>query len=520
MAMIQSGEGITQSVLEKIIKNYIERNQLINDKPRSGEFTILSEIENAIKLKVNELKPMLQDQDHNAKTKIATENNFKRKSMEKYHKTIIDFEPKTSNKDDTKSASKEIKNMKDTLQETIEYHKQLQQIITTLQDIKTPSSTKKMITRTLDQVLDTLIERHCRWQSVDTVMQQVIENQKAWEPLIGLEVLLRTRDSKSPEYVTNLQGFYKNLLVSAWEILDKHKSRCYLSGKQDPGGEAGHTNVTPVYARTDILSSDKTFDKDEQDNNQCNTFIICSNELRDFLKITHSHLNDTVVSTFTDYADTYNNTESVKDIVNSVIENLRKSAETKVNEVFLNELGHFYLDKNKNKAANIKHIKNFITATTGQIKGNLSQFVDDKLTSPQIELFTKIKDDLVLNLRIDNDNLSQQITHKICDFFVLCNGVNPYGRRPFNIPEAMSADGIGDHVKLRVSLDDSMKNYVLRVGEERLNSWQGGKNDRVGKIVVDAVGQKIYNAVPRAISSTVMTGGVVSSENGIVDQFF
>lgn len=474
--------------VEKIIKPYLENNTVIDRKQNVvNRIHTKEDIENAIRLKVIQMNPMLQDCDK-TREKLQTKKSIKINEIAETdddtddETTIIEFVPKRNRNTNVKT-----KNTKQDIEKNIERYKQLKQNITLLLGKENTSIlTNKLITKTIDEMLSLLIEGQCKWKSVDTrdLLNQLFRN-----------------THKSMKNLTDKE-------------LDQYKLTCYMRSRNKVvGGKPGFRR------RKNILEV----------KNKCDSFKVCSDELRRFLNLVHKDLNDTAVSTFTNYAAMYirdikEKTALVNDDITSLLDNSIKSVENIVSEEFLDELEHFTLDTNKNRAANIEHISNFITVTSDQTKSNLSRFVDDQMSTLEIKFIKTIVDDLKDNLKMDIDKYKQQFKDKICDFFALGNhdtkGTNETKR--INKLRARHKDSDNVYVKVQLSFDDELKNSLLRFGGRNLisnNTYELGKRPSLDKSVY----RKQYtnvNVTRTTISSTFTTDGVVSSENVIVDQFF
>ncbi|KAJ8714876.1 hypothetical protein PYW08_004857 [Mythimna loreyi] len=273
-----SDAGMVINFIEKIIKPYIDNHNSVNDKPRqrtSDNDKIRTEIIQVIRLKVVQLRPMLQDKENHKNTKIEKD---RRLNFEGNDETVILEMPEKIRRTKVKLAVKENKNSSDTFKKKIENYKQIRKHITLLLDKENTSNfTNKLITTTLDEMLDLLIKKQCKWKSVYT------------------GDLTKHLDKNSRRSMVKLRNKGKTL--------DQYRLACYLQPKnKDAAQNYYFRHDDPKIKPSDTDLHQKNI---EMDQNQCGTFIICSDELRNFLKITYNYLNDTAVATFRNYAAMY-----------------------------------------------------------------------------------------------------------------------------------------------------------------------------------------------------------------------
>lgn len=490
--------GIITNFLRKIVSHYIESNQFLNGKRRENppENKMLTQIESAIRRKVIKLKSMLQDVEHKDQIKIKPKNNVKLDENDKT--TVIELLSGNNRRANLRLSSRNTGQEKDTLNSKIEKYKDLRRRIRSLlHEEKTSISTSKLIIRTLDEMLALLIER----KNVDS------------EDVVNYLLKNAPNSVKKLSHKRKVDGYYKLM--------------CYLR----PDKSNIHNNIytnDPEYDSPRMKSSDKNIARDSKikATNQCDSFKVCSDELRDFLRITYHHLNETAVSTFTNYAAMYlrdvkEETKSVKDVVSSKLEHLGNSAENKVNEIFLKELEHFTLDENGDKTENIEHMNNFIKATTYHIKSSIQRLVNDKLSAMKRELFSTMKDDLTVNLRMDMDNLNRLFeTSQICSFFVLCNGT-PHGSKRFNIRGSLRRiDDENIHVNVQRRLNDELHNFSAGVGDQFLNFGQQQSITEPRSYVIESMKHSYANVTRSTERSIATAEGTFSSEHVSMDPFF
>ncbi|CAH1639006.1 unnamed protein product [Spodoptera littoralis] len=479
--------GIISAFLEQFIKPYIESIHHDNkDKPRTVEE---SKVDKAIRLKMSQLKPLLEDGQCNcdasrqADTKNETENNLTLNGNNET--TIIEFVSDRRSKD--RSSLRENKQELDPFQRNMKRYKALRYIIKQALDKENAAnSTKTLITRTLDEMIAMLIERQCTWKSVDTTglnnrifnhpknirrsmkYLQKLSN-KEWMSLRTqyLNFLRFTNDQKN-SFIKQFHEFFSSVINNTWD-LTKYRVRCQLIKLDDKPqkGSLGIRNKNIVKETT-----------------QCDTInvCVCEDELKYFLKNFHSHLNDTAVSVFKDYSAMYirdftGEIEIDKDIVGSTLDTLSKTAAKKVCKIYRKQLENFTLDEEKEKKANLDNINNFIKSTKGEVKTALLQIVDYELSAMKTKLFKTVKDDLVVNLKADLDNMQTQYTEKVCSLFASCNGKSIAGapvaaRRVDDSHWKFKPKDVDNvYVKVQLSLDDEFKDSLASIA--KIRRWEG-----------------------------------------------
>ncbi|PZC73995.1 hypothetical protein B5X24_HaOG208453 [Helicoverpa armigera] len=482
--------GIISSFLEQFIRPYINSFRVNKPNQRSKDE---SKVEKAIRQKIAALKPMLQDSEESDKPKVESENNLTLEGNDET--TIIEFLPKAKikNKKEEKPLLRDVK-QEDPFQKNIQKYKQLRQDIKKrLEKEKTATATRKLITRTLDEMIAQMIERQCTWQTVDTteLKNKLFKGPKnARRSMTQLKKLsnddwmslrkqymnfLKFNHGKEDDFMRQFHDFFSNVMNDTLNLSTRYKIRCQLI-KVDDNRQA--------------LRQNKVVEK-----NPCDSFKVCSDELREFLTNFYTYVNDTAVSTFRNYAAMYirdvkSDIEIDKDTVLSTCEKISNTAERKVSKIFRKQVENFTLDENKNKVANIQHIGDFITATTEEVKATLKKNLESELGSMKTKLFATVKDDLAVNLKVDMENLGRLFNDRICTLFVLCNSRNSARRQgnPWTFTPKKTED---IYVKVQLTFDDELKDS-LRFGRQR--KWQGDMTHRFNKNLA-AVEQRRYNNI-------------------------
>ncbi|XP_035443592.2 uncharacterized protein LOC118271605 [Spodoptera frugiperda] len=476
---------IISAFLKQFIKPYMET---IHDDENKAKLRAEreSKVEKAIQLKMTKLKPLLDDLECNAlrqDKKIETENDLTLNGNKET--TIIEFVSKR--RSNNRSTIKENKQALDPFQKNIKRYKALRhKIKQALLKENAASSTKRLIMRTLDEMLAMLIEGQCTWKSVDTTALkkhmfnhptdmrksmkhlQKLSNEE-WMSLRRQYVdYLRSSTSQENAFIQQFHEFFSSVLNNTWD-LTKYTVQCQLVKlKQQTTNKPDNDSLV---LRNKIRA---------KDTNHCDSFsvCVCTDELKYFFTDFHSHLNDTAVGVFKDYGamyvkDTSADTEIDKDIVQSALDTLSKTAGKKICKIYRKQLQDFKLDEKNGKSANIDNINNFIKSTKDEVKTALLKIVDYELSAMTTKLFKTVKDDLVVNLKTDLDNMETRYSERVCALFASCNGVNiaspPVASRRVDEKHWVykpKDDNV--YVKVQLSLDDELKDSIASFRRKRL----------------------------------------------------
>lgn len=467
--------NLITNFLQKFIKPFIRTTSFglsetaFNSTRKHAKET---KITKAIRKKVIELRPLLDDDTD--RRKLDTDDNLTLRGNGET--TVIEFLPQTSkkSKDGEKFASKAVYKP-DPLKTDINKYKLLrEQIEIALEEERISKETKALILNTLDEMLAQLIESQCNWNptshSIDNRLLKAHNDthdsinkvrgmsKKQWKQLKHqyLDYLNHKRD-KENAFMNEFHQFFSSVINDTYNLSNRYKIRCQLVEMQKEDKD------TVKAALRDKSSDHKTY---------CDTFQVCSEELKEFLIEFYNYVNDTAVSTFTNYAEMYVRDVNVdfgldKKVVVTVINNLGSSAEGKVNKIYKKAVKKFTLDPNKLKSTNIKlittFIKNVVTYVKAAVKDNLIQ----ELGAMKTKLFLTVKEDLVVNLEVDMDNLARHYTDALCSMFSSCNGRTSTRRQAESWsfrPRANSEV----FVKVQLSLDDEMKDAVAQSGLLRI----------------------------------------------------
>ncbi|XP_026735695.1 uncharacterized protein LOC113499412 [Trichoplusia ni] len=512
--------NVISHFLEQFLKPYIQSVKLNNGSPfRAKEETA---IEKAIRKKIAGLKPYLHDEEseeNNLRATInETDDNLALQGNDET--TIIEFVPKQNMKRDIKkykgkSVMKAVNDDKDSFRKNIKKYKQLRETIKHLLDKEgAGSKTKKVITRTLDDMLSQMVESQCTWKPPEKNTQNhVFRTQKSthksldklhklsnqeWKNLRKQYLnFLKFRKHHEDSFINQFHDFFSDMMNDTWFLSSHYKVKCQLVKIGEDTGQKI------------VLRQDQSLDK-----NKCEGFKICSNELKEFLTNFYKYVNDTAVSTFRNYAAMYIRDVNVdfgldKDIVVTVIENLSNTVEKKVSKLFKKELEKFTLDEEKRKNENIQHINNFISAIIDRAKKTLKKSLDGELGAMKTKLFVTVKDDLNVNLKVDMDNLQKLFVDRICTVFLLCNGKYASRRqqKPFSFGNK-DTDNI--YVKVQLTLDDELKDSIASSGS-LVQAWDG--KDMTHRLFnnfkIDVKKYDGLNITRTTISSNAITHGKI-----------
>lgn len=496
---------------------------------------LLPEIENAIKQKVEELKSMLQDFDQLDKSR--RDNHFKIEGSEET--MFIEFVP--ADAVDTNSAiRKETKQKTDTFQQKIENYKHLSQNITKFLDtVKIARSTKKLITKSLDEMLALLMKGQCQLNSVDIthLLKHFSNNTRKSMPDLSMINMTMLRQlaplyglefhDKTGNISEIMQMILPQLLAPISKLISKYKLGCYLENNENPETTGEPTSSTPNPLLLNVVQN-TAFHQGKGTKDSCESFIICTNELTNFLRATYNTLKVTATNTFKDYADMYHRDikkeiARTTDSITSKLNALSNFAEKKINEIFLKELKTFKLDKNKNTTANIQYIQNFTKAITSQSKCGINSQVDREFSDLNNKTLIIMKEDLTINIKEYMNNLRELFDNMTCSSFEKCNEVSRETRKISKRRAFKPRDAENVYVKEQRSFDNELKDFLRLVNKQNLDFRRRDVNSRLDKTVIDATDQGRYNNVNVTrppIRTTATAGDIISSENGVTEQFF
>lgn len=452
---------------------------------RSNTFGTIKEnvVDKAIKQKVAELKPFLQDDD--VIDNLEEVDNEKDLTLDgKDETTIIEFVP-PKYKDRTAVRDGKSKKKNNTLKANVEKYKRIREKIKlALINEKVSTKTFNFITKTLDDMIAKIIENRCTWKStthnmdalqarnrVDRTISIANEWNERWASL-KQDYIEYKRDKPTETFPgAKLFVFFEQFhdflahIVKDIEAMEGHyKVVCQFVERKKPL----QIQESKDNLRVKSVIVDKTVEAKKK--HKCKNFKICSKELSKFMTNFYNTLNETAVSTLRNYASMYvrdvNTDDSKeKESVVTVLNNISDLAEYKLSKIFRKETKHFQLDPNKDKDENFRLLREYLKKTILTTKNYIKESLDTGLQSLRIRLLVTVKQDISVNLDVDLNNMERDLKNGICSSFSLCNG--KYANRRNDGGQYVNLEKNSIYVKVQLSMDEALK--------ERLTGTTGAK---------------------------------------------
>ncbi|XP_072945032.1 uncharacterized protein [Epargyreus clarus] len=428
-----------------------------------------STIEKAVRQKVEKLKPFLQDDEFNIQekdNKITFEGNDET--------TIIEFLPSTGEEYKTN-----LRNDNNTFKANMRRYKKLRtKIDKALEKEMVSDKTKKLVMKTLDELISRMIETQCNWKSSAPlniqrnrlIVPRAIVNTwnkefQKFKTTFSTLVNYRTHDRVKHKdnlmvYLNNLNNLIKDVSDNLETFSKRYKFNCNISEREHFKKNKENKGAL----RTTKLS----YDTDSK-TNSCKHFKICSTELRSFFIDFYTSLNDTTVNVLRSYGEMFTrdvNTDvsNEKNSIISLIFNTGDELEKHVIKAFINVLNEFKLDDQKNKEANIILLSNYVRDVMRHVKQEVSSVLEVILQGVSKKVYQSIQQDVTINLDVDLGNLERDLLTKICLIFNVCNNHHKSGRRMNSNVNDDDENKI--YVKVELTMDDefkdALKNNTLR----------------------------------------------------------
>ncbi|XP_048004200.1 uncharacterized protein LOC125240347 [Leguminivora glycinivorella] len=405
------------NVLQKVLMKYeVNFNNSANNNETVMRRSLNDpDIKDTIRKKIDELKPMLDDDKvHHRKGKSFDRNN--REPTDSSH------ESKTEHVDTPNQKYKKLRN-------EIEKHLRAEPI---------SEETKRIVVEALDQIESELKMNDCVMEhfSGETVMRR--RHSHGSEPSIVIpknmeqsEKTMRHIKEKwdkvvsqysSPDeskthndtirqlafvFLTRLRQFVFDVHDDYTKLQDKYELKCHSSNKQ----KVHH----PTFKQTKKLDKDDT----------CHDLIICSAELLDFLADFYNQLNETYSDVFKNYIEMYirevKAAKDEKESFKNVLDLILSHARDKIKKMFSKELEKLN-DTFNNRSKRTASIKNLIDRVIDKSKELIYASLSVKLKKLKPKLRLTIKEDIDVSIGIELGNLQKMFKDKMCLVFKTCNG--------------------------------------------------------------------------------------------------
>ncbi|XP_045775195.1 uncharacterized protein LOC123874067 [Maniola jurtina] len=370
-------------------------------------------VDKTIREKIKELQPLLQDNDM-----MAYDENMMLE--DKDDTTILEFLPKTE---------EHKKKIEDPFKSNLKKYKKIREKINKALTKESVSvKTKNLVVKTLDVLIKTLLSSQCKWKSRAVKSEKPSDIANKWNK--GLQnikdVLLsflknRSVPTRRNDDVLNFLNALKIMFRSITEDVDviskKYKILCDFVPKEH--------NYPKDAMNANALRDN--WDITDLEEDRCRNIVVCSNELKEFLRNFYFTLNDTNVSLLKNYVDMYTRdviveNENEKDIIISILNKITTGLEEGIIKVFVKETQKLMLDKEKRNHANVNILSNYVANTIKTVQDFAKQLLKSELLVLRDKILAVILDDLNVNLDVDLGNLEREFVRKICAMFRLCNG--------------------------------------------------------------------------------------------------
>lgn len=372
-----------------------------------------------------------------------------------------------------------VRSSQNTFKQHIEKYKQLRQKINkALSNEPVSGKTKTLVTSTLDSMLAQMIEHECKWNNGPQANRpdpgRVMESwTRMWDTIKGQYNKMLTEEQQYDEkqqFLKNLHEFFTNLYGDIQYLSQNYKVVCqFVKPNQNGripfigfGTNDENSGAWPrAIAQTPVQ---KQFQSNKVDDPAtCQNFRVCYIEIKDFMVDLYKNLNETGVSSVSNYAAMYQRdvNEDSRHEKEKVIASLNKASkkyEYKIDKLFRKQLTKFNLDPKRNRYANIKLINEFISNSieNTKIRGNKMLKKHLKFLSPKLVM--NILQDIAVNMDMDFGNLERDFSEKICAMFETCNGKYVMSRKAGK--SFVSDNGV--YVKVQLTLNDDEKDQIAR----------------------------------------------------------
>ncbi|XP_069361217.1 uncharacterized protein [Maniola hyperantus] len=337
--------------------------------------------------------------------------------------TIIEFVPKTEKRTKTIEDDPFKSNLK-------KYKMIREKINKALTKERVSVKTKNLVVKTLDGLIKSLVSSQCKWKSNLRAAKPEKPSDIAKKWNLGLQnikdVLLSFLKNKSVhtrrnddvlKFLKALQIMFRSITEDVDVISKKYKILCDFVPKE-------HYLTNPEEMNVNALRYN--WDKTDLEEG-CHNVVVCSNELKEFLRSFYLTLNDTAVSVLNNYIEMYArdilvDDENEKDIIISLLSKITTELEKGMIKVFVKETQKLMLAKEKRNRANLNILSNYVTNTIKSVLDFAKQLLKSELLVLRDRILAVILDDLNVNLDVDLGNLEKEFKWKICPMFRLCNG--------------------------------------------------------------------------------------------------
>lgn len=359
------------------------------------------------------------------------------------------------------------------------YKKLRHKITKALGDEPVSNKTKTLVTSTLDSMLERLISHECKWTNGPRTREpnpgDVMDSWAGmWDTIKEQYNKLLNEQKQHGEkenFLKNLHEFFTHLYDDVKYLSQNYKVVCEFVQPHQKSripffGFGTNVKKSGMHSRVDVKTAvEKELQYNKLDDKiTCQNFRVCYTELKDFMFDVYSNLNETAFSAISNYAAMYQrdvNEDSYheKEKVITKLEKVSKLYEHKIDKSFRKQLKTFNLDSDKNRYANMKLINEFVSKNIEHAKSRGKKVLEKHLQLLRPKLVLNILKDIVVNMRVDLENLERDLTEKVCSVFETCNGKFVATRKS---SDNNFINNKGVYVKVQLTLNDEEKTKLAR----------------------------------------------------------
>ncbi|XP_060804948.1 uncharacterized protein LOC132902742 [Amyelois transitella] len=503
------GYAVIANILQTLFKAYTHKLRESRNFVDHKELNLESSIEKAIKQKIDELRPFLEDNERNSQNfdNGLIDDRDDNVTLEGDEETtIIEFIPHKEMAKQELRINEPQPQFKDNVKK---YKKLRDQIKEALLKESVSIKTQKLVTNTLDSMLAQMVRSNCpdedgidnnvyREKLRNGRLAQTKDLTKNWtaqwnaikekyDEVWSNSFSERTNPAKKLYlFFEQIQEFLIQIVNDTDNISNNYKVVCKLVKKDEANEKDNFNDMRASNVRAG------NFNKKVK----CLHFKVCSSELENFMSYFYKNLHETVANTFRNYmamyqSDVNSDGSGEKEMVIAVVNKLGAAAKHKVKKIFKSETSTFELDHDRSAEENMKLIKayvhNIIQQCINGIKSNVNSSVMDE--SLRTKLVLTLKQDLAANINVDLENLEADMKAAVCKDFSTCNGNlrrdldgdNPASRRHGD-SDNNSKNKV--YVKLQFTLDKKLKKNIAN-GKFNLDTfWRKDHTETVKNVDV------------------------------------
>lgn len=425
-----------------------------------------------IKERIKEWRPLLQDDEGTVVDTIDPDSDDRLTLEGEDETTIVEFPLEIKNN---------LRHANDTSEsyQAIQRYKLLRNKIKSVLDTEAVShKTKKLVTNTLDDMIAHMIGNQCNWKNgidkrpkaksknrVDPIAMARTWNEE-WQKLKFqyLDTVKTKKEEKNPLF-QQFQHLISNITKDIKLLSKDYRIECRLvvddEEKRKEMLKVGDLDQIRTMADKNILKDKDQLKNLNANDSTCDTFKLCSDELSDYLNDFYINLNESVVTTLTNYAAMYSRDvvdEDERDAAISLVLYTSRTVRDTIKTIFKRHTMKIKFSNDKNKDVNIKALNEYIDRIMKSTKKRVKNVLANNLQSLKARLMDTISKDVSVNLDVELGNLERDLRGRICTIFELCNG--RYISRRRQEGGKLIGDKNSVYVKVHLALDDNIKDQL------------------------------------------------------------